>query len=99
MENWEGNLVDRELEWKGGNQGKTREKGDKEGEQAAQGRGMKEGAWGKGEGRGLITQVKDEGEGRGKGPCTRVRVFSSASMDKGAYNKAVHGGNLRQCPG
>ena len=29
-------------------------------------RGMKEGTWGKGEGRGLITQVKDEGDGRGK---------------------------------
>ena len=45
---------------------------------------MREGAWGKGEGLGLIPQVKDEGEGRGKGPCTRVRVFSSTSVDKGA---------------
>ena len=60
---------------------------------------MKEGAWGKGEGQGLITQVKDEGEGRGKGPCTRIRVFSSTSMDKGAYDKAVHEGNPRRCPG
>ena len=32
-------------------------------------------------------------------PCTRVRVFSSTSMDKGAYGKAVHGGNPRRCLG
>ena len=32
-------------------------------------------------------------------PCTRVRVFSSTSMDKGAFDKAVHGGNARQCLG
>ena len=67
-------------EWKGGN------KGENQGERGIKRRkkGVKEGAWGKGEGRGLITLVKDEGWGWGKGPCTRIRVFSSTSMDKGA---------------
>ena len=76
--------MDRALEWKGKKtRGKNRGEGDKKGEQGAWGwekRGMREGAWSKGEGLGLITQVKDEGEGRGKGPW----VFSSTSMDKGA---------------
>ena len=31
------------------------------------------------------------------GPCARVRVFSSTSKDKGAYDKVVHDGNLRWC--
>ena len=53
-----------------GNKGKNRGKrGIKQGENRGAGkgeRGMKEGAWGKVEGRGLITQVEDEGEGHGK---------------------------------
>ena len=80
MENWEGNLVDRALEWKGWkNKGKNyEERGIKKGKQR-----MREGAWDKGEGLELITQVKD-GEDWGRRPCTRVRVFSSTSMGKGA---------------
>ena len=62
--------MDRELEGKGGNKRKNRGKGDKNrGKTRGLGkgkRGMKEGALGKGEGRGLITQVKDERDGQGK---------------------------------
>ena len=61
--------------------------------------GPGKGGWGKEEGQGLITQVKGEGEGQGKVALYQVRVFSSTSMDKGAYDKAVHGGNPRRCPG
>ena len=34
-----------------------------------------------------------------RGPFTRVRIFSSTSMDKEAYDKAVHRGNPRRCLG
>ena len=55
--------MERELEGKGGTRGKP---GGKTVGLGKGKRGMTEGAWGKGEGQGLITQVKDEGEGRGK---------------------------------
>ena len=62
--------MDRELDGKGGNKGNTMGKGDKNwGKSRGPGNGEKGdeiGGLGKGEGRGLITQVEFEGEGQGK---------------------------------
>ena len=61
--------MDRELGWEGENKGNTRGKSIKTGGNRGPGNGEmrnERGDLGKGEGRGLITQVEGEGEGPGK---------------------------------